>query len=115
MKLLVTIFGCLNGGYMLLDGLFVLVKGRYIGPQKPGPWATIFYKLNINVFKLGPVFVVFGLLWLLWLYSLLTNQSWSYTLGLAISILTLWYLPVGTVFSIIILVTLLAARQKLGI
>ncbi|MBC8051672.1 MAG: hypothetical protein H7Y13_01265, partial [Sphingobacteriaceae bacterium] len=78
MKILITILGLLNGGYMLLDGLVVLFKGKYIGPEKPGPWANLFYKLNIDVFKLGPLFIIFGLFWLIWLYALWTNQNWTY-------------------------------------
>lgn len=54
----------MNGCYMLLDGIFVIIKGKYIGPEKPGPWANLFYKLDFNVFKLGPVFIIFGVLWL---------------------------------------------------
>jgi len=69
-QILISILGLLNGGYMLLDGIFVMMKGKYIDPEKPGPWAELFYKLNIDVFKLGPVFIIFGLLWLTWLYSL---------------------------------------------
>ena len=115
MKILITILGFLNGAYMLLDGLFVMLKGKYIGPEKPGPWATIFYKLKVDVFKLGPLFIIFGLIWLVWLYALWTNQSWTYIFGLFISILTLWYLPVGTLFSLIILTILIFAKQKLGL
>src|SRR5687768_3517977 len=107
MKILILILGFLNGGYMLLDGLFVMMKGKYIGPEKPGPWAELFYKFDINVFKLGPLFIVFGLLWLIWLYGLSTSQNLSYTFGIVISIMTLWYLPVGTIFSLIILLTLI--------
>lgn len=114
MKILITILGLLNGCYMLIDGLYVMVKGKYIGPEKPGPWAEIFYRLNVNVFKLGPLFVAFGLLWLVWLYSLWTNQSWSYFFGIIISILTFWYLPVGTLFSVVILLVLILAKHKLG-
>ncbi len=100
---------------MLLDGIYVLLKGKYIGPEKPGPWANIFYQLQINVFKLGPVFILFGILWLAWLYCLWFNQSIAYTFGITISILTLWYLPVGTIISIIILIVLLTAKKKLGL
>jgi hypothetical protein len=115
MKILITILGLLNGVYMLIDGIFVMVKGKYIGPEKPGPWANIFYKLDVNVFKLGPLFVAFGILWLTWLYGLWTNQGWAYIFGIIISILTFWYLPVGTILSIIVLLVLLTARQKLGL
>ncbi len=115
MKIIISILALLNGGYMLLDGLFVMIKGKYIGPEKPGPWANFFYKLNIDVFKLGPLFIVYGLLWLAWLYGFWTNQSWTYMFGLIISILTLWYLPIGTISSIIIMLTLIFAKQKIGL
>lgn len=115
MKLLITILGFLNGGYMLLDGIFVMIRGKYIGPEKPGPWAEIFYRLNMDVFKLGPLFILFGILWLAWLYSLWANQNWSYVFGMVVCLLTLWYLPVGTLFSIIILMILFFARRKIGL
>lgn len=99
---------------MLLDGIFVIFKGKFIGLGKPGPWANLFYKFNIDVFKLGPLFILFGLLWLTWIYSLWTNQSWSLIYGLILSILTLWYLPIGTIFSIVIITTLFLTKQKLG-
>jgi hypothetical protein len=115
MKILIAILGVLNGGYMLLDGLYVMIKGKYIGPEKPGPWANLFDKLNIDVFKLGPLFILFGLVWLIWLYGLWTHQSWAFLLGIIISVLTLWYLPAGTLFSLIILILLITAKQKLGL
>jgi hypothetical protein len=98
---------------MLVDGIFVMLKGKYIGPEKPGPWANLFYKFGIDVFKLGPLFIIFGLLWLTWLYALWTTQSWAYLFGLMLSVFTLWYLPVGTLFSVIIFIVLTTARSKL--
>lgn len=115
MKIIVTILGMLNGIYMLADGIFVMLKGKYIGPEKPGPWANLFYKINIDVFKLGPVFIFFGLLWLIWLYALWTQQSWAFTLGMVTAIITLWYLPLGTLFSIATIVILLFSKAKLGL
>ena len=100
---------------MLVDGTHVMLKGKYIGPEEPGPWSNLFYKFKADVSNLGPLFIAFGLLWLFWLYSLLTNQSWTYLPGIITCISTLWYLPVGTVFSLIILLILLFAKQKLGL
>lgn len=115
MKILITIIGLINGSYMILDGIFVIIKGKFIGPDKPGPWANLFYKFNIDVFKLGPLFIVYGLLWLTWLYSLWTQQTWSYSFGLLLSLLTLWYLPVGTLFSIVVFAVLYFYKQKIGL
>lgn len=115
MKILITLLGLLNGCYMLLDGIFVMIKGKYIGPEKPGPWAILFYKLDVNVFKLGPLFIIFGLLWLTWIFALWTNHSRAFPFGIVLGFLTLWYLPFGTFFSVIILVVLLAYKQKIGL
>ena len=115
MKILIILLGLLNGGYMLIDGIFVMLKGKYIGPDKPGPWANLFYKFDINVFKLGPLFIIYGLVWVVFVIGLFTNQSWTYILGIVISILSLWYLPVGTLFSLVVLIVLLVSRQKMGL
>ncbi len=115
MKILLLVLAFINGGYMLTDGLYVIFKGKYIGPADPGPWAQAFYSLNINVFKLGPLFIVFGLTWLAFALSVITHQPWAYFLGLTIAILTLWYLPAGTLFSVVALVLLLFFRSKLGV
>ncbi len=107
MKIIITISSLLNGLYMLIDGIYVMIKGKYIGPEKPGPWAGLFEKAGINVFQLGPLFISFGIAWLIFLAAYLTGQSWAYTAGLIISVLTLWYLPVGTILSLIVLLLLI--------
>lgn len=115
MKITITILSLLTGLFMLIDGVFVMINGKYIGPPKPGPWASIFYKFNVDVFKLGPLFIVFGLLWLAFVFAIWTNQSWTFLFGVVVSVLTLWYLPVGTIFSLIVLIFLLTSRTKLGL
>ncbi len=115
MKIFISVLALLNGAFMLIDGIYVMLNGKYIGPEKPGPWSALFEKLNVDVFKLGPLFVVFGILWLTWLFGLWTHRTWAYSFGIIISILTLWYLPVGTIFSLIVLGTLIFARAKLGV
>lgn len=115
MKILTILLGFMNGGFMLIDGIHVLIKGKYIGSEKPGPWANIFSIFKIDVFKLGPLFLIFGIMWLVWVFGLWTDQSWAYIFGIVVSILTLWYLPVGTLFSIIVLAILITAKNKSGI
>jgi len=88
-----------------------LIKRKYIGPEKPGPWAIIFTKVNIDVFKLGALFISFGVAWLLFLIAFLTKQPWAHLLGWVVSILTLWYLPVGTIASLVIFMLLLVMAK----
>ncbi len=115
MKILLTVIASINASYMLLDGIFVIINGKYIGPEKPGPWSNIFEKFNINVFKLGPIFIVFGILWFVFIYGLQTSQSWAYLFGLFLSIATLWYLPIGTLISVISIVLLVVYINKSGL
>ena len=91
---------------MLADGLYVIVVGKYIGPEKPGPWASLIAPIGVDVFKLGPVFVLFGVMWLIFAASFFSEMTWARNLGLVLSILTLWYLPFGTIISVVVLVVL---------
>ena len=114
-KIILSVLGIANGAFMLLDGIHVMRKGKYMGPAKPGPWANIFYKLNINVFKLGPLFVILGLGWFLWIYGLWSPQEGTFIMGILIATLTLWYIKVGTFISILTLVLLFFFRAQLGL
>lgn len=115
MKILLTIIGLINAIYMLIDGIYVMVNGKYIGSDKPGPWSSVFSKLNMDVFKLGPMFVVFGLLWFLFVYALITSQSWTFMYGIILSIATLWYLPFGSLISVGVIISLVIYKEKLGL
>jgi len=112
MKYIVAVLSFLTGGYMLADGIYVMLNGKYIGPPQPGPWAFLFRQLGIDVFKLGPLFIAFGLAWLYFLVRWLKNRP-RYRVGVILSIFTLWYLPVGTLFSVIIFIVLLRMQSRL--
>jgi len=107
MKIALLLMAIIMGGYMLTDGIYVLMKGKYIGPEKPGPWSGIFEKFQVNVFSLGPLFIVFGIAWLVFAAGIGTGQGWARMYGLILSILSLWYLPVGTLLSVITFIILL--------
>jgi hypothetical protein len=107
MKYLTIGLALINGLWMLIDGVYVIANGKYIGPEKPGPWASLISNTGIDVFKLGPVFVSFGVAWLVFVGALVLDASWARKLGMVLSILTLWYLPFGTLISIAVLVSLI--------
>lgn len=111
MKIILCLIALLTGTFMLVDGITVMVKGRYIGPPEPGPWAGLFRAFGINVFSLGPLFLIYGIAWLILVYGTLTNQAWSIRYGLVLAILTLWYLPIGTLMSVIAFILLLLLRR----
>lgn len=113
MKLLLSLLGLLNGGYMLADGLHVLLRGKYIGPEKPGPWSLLFEKSGVDVFRLGPLFILYGGIWLSWIYVLWFRPSWAFAWGMAVAVATLWYMPAGTLVSVVVIGILLLHRRRL--
>ena len=102
----------INGLWMLIDGVYVMLNGKYIGPEKPGPWASILSLTGVDVFKLGPMFIVFGIAWLVFVFGLLSSSSWAFWWGTVVAVLTLWYLPFGTLISAIVIVALLFFRER---
>jgi len=115
MKLFLIIVSFINAGYMLADGIFVLLNGKYIGPEKQGPWASLFSKLNIDAIQLGPLFITYGVLWFLFIYSIQSQQTWASTFGISLAIATLWYLPFGTLISTLTIIMLLFFKENIGL
>ena len=92
---------------MLIDGIYVLMNGKYIGPEKPGPWASVVSVTGVDVFKLGPVFVLYGLAWIAFVILFWSDKPSARAFGIVLSVLSLWYLPFGTLISLIVLIGLL--------
>ena len=107
MKYLTIGLSLINGLWMLIDGIYVTANGKYIGPEKPGPWASLISLTGVDVFKLGPVFILFGVAWLVFGGALRSDATSARTFGVVLSIATLWYLPFGTLISLVVLVALI--------
>jgi hypothetical protein len=114
LKITTAVIALLAGGWMLFDGLHVLLRGRYFGPEKPGPWSVPFARLGMDALRLGPLFVVLGLLWLAFLAALLSGRSWGWYGAVATAVATLWYLPLGTVLSLAYLALLFFGNPRAG-
>jgi hypothetical protein len=110
-KILMTLIALLVGGWMLFDGMHVMLRGKYFGPDKPGPWSGLFTSLGIDPFKLGPLFLAFGVLWIVVLMGLLCGQTWGRYGAIGMAIASLWYLPVGPVLSLVFLVLVFFSRS----
>jgi hypothetical protein len=112
MKYVVLILSLINGLWMLVDGVYVMLNGKFIGPEKLGPWASVLSITGVDVFKLGPMFMIFGLAWLVFVFCLFSNAGWAFWYGAVLAVATVWYLPVGTIISIIVLAGLLLFREN---
>ena len=113
-KLLAALCALFVGGWMLTDGIHCLLRGKYIGPEKPGPWSALFTLFGINPFSVAPPFIALGVAWIVSLIFLviappsLAHAAWIAALIIAIA--SLWYLPVGTVFSAAYILLLIFGR-----
>lgn len=113
-KILVLSVALLVGGWMIFDGIYVLSTGKYFGPEKPGPWSDLVAAAGLDPFRFGVPFITLGVLWLGFAAAMLLGQSWGWYAALVIAVLTLWYLPVGTILSIVYIALLVIFRSRLG-
>jgi len=112
-KIVLSFIAISVGGWMIFDGAHVLITGKYFGPAKPGPWSSLVSAVGLTPFSLGIPFIIFGLLWLFCLAMLYLDHSWAWYGALLVAILTLWYLPLGTAFSLLYIAVLLVFRSRL--
>ena len=101
----------LLGGWMTFDGIHVLATGKYFGPEKPGPWADLVAAVGLDPFALGPVFVLFGLAWLAAFGLIVARHPASRAAATVAAVATLWYLPVGTLLALAVLILLRLPRR----
>ncbi len=108
-----------TGGWMLFDGLHRAITGDYIriGGQL-GPWAGVISRIGVDPMSpsMAGLFVVLGAAWLVALVALFARRPWAWELALIAGLLSLFYLPVGTLFSAVILMCLFlpATRRALA-
>lgn len=115
-RIALSVIATIQACWMIFDGVHVLMRGKYFGPDEPGPWAEIIRFFGVDPFAMGPVFVLLGVLWLIVFVILLfagMPQGASRLYAQMIALLTLFYLPVGTALAVVALF-LLARRSNLA-
>ena len=104
----------INAGYMIVDGVHAFVKGDYITPKSGpgagqlGPWskAVAIAGLDPRSNLVKGIFVLQGIVTLALLACFLTRQPWAGNALKIMAVAGLWYLPIGTIINIIVLVLL---------
>lgn len=113
-KICLLFLSVLNGGWMVFEGMHVIRKGKYFGPEKPGPWSKIVSSIGLDPFSIGPFFVLLGITWFVSIAGLLMSATWGWYALLASAIATLWYIKVGTAISAVVIVLLVIFKIQLG-
>jgi hypothetical protein len=107
----------INGGYMLFDGIHALTTGDYVTPKSGpsagqlGPWSKVILAVGLDPRStlVKSIFVFQGAVTLALLVCFLLRAPWAAKALKIAAIAGLWYLPVGTVVNIIVLVLLFIA------
>ena len=105
--------GLLLGIWMLVDGVHALATGSYIVPSggaydgQLGPWAWALGLMQIDPLGLPAklAFVLLGLIWIVHVRNIAVNKV-IFPAAIALCVLTLWYLPFGTIIAAIELLAL---------
>lgn len=112
------VLALLTGGWMLYDGIRALMTGDFTTPTSGayagqlGPWSGLFTAIRIDprATIIKWLFVLVGALWLVSAAANYAGAAWARNGLLAAAILSLWYLPFGTITSIITIALLFFVR-----
>ncbi len=110
----------IEGGWFAFDGGHALVTGDYVTPGKGqfagqlGPWSKLVSAVGIEPRStlMKSIHLTLGIAWLIVIVCFIFKLPWSWAAMLSCAIAGLWYLPFGTLLSIIqiILLSLPAVR-----
>ena len=110
-KWIVLALALFQGAWLTFDGGRALIVGDYVTPKSGsragqlGPWSQIVSALGINPrggFMKG-VHVLLGIAWLAAVVLLFIRSGTGRCFALGCGVATLWYLPIGTVVSLIVI------------
>src|SRR5262245_13583083 len=120
LKWIILALALFLGGWLTFDGSRALIVRDYVtatsGPRagQLGPWSRIVSAIGLQprgtVVKCLHLFL--GIAWLVALvvFTLHPSPGWWLVLGCAIA--SLWYLPIGTVVSVLVIVLLLTSPVR---
>jgi hypothetical protein len=116
----ITVLVLFTAGWMLFDGTRALIVGDYVTPTtgeyagQLGPWANLVSVVGIEPRStlMKAIFVIYGLITLVICVRYALRLPWAQPALIVTSILGLWYLPFGTITSLIVLFLLLTAKSR---
>lgn len=114
MRRFAVILGMLQGLFMLVDGLHAWITGSYFAPGgQIGPWTHVVAAAGISPLSTAMkcIFVVLGLAYILAAAAFALYQRRA-PLFAVVALLTLWYVPLGTILSAIVLVFIALSRRR---
>ena len=117
---LVAALALLEASWMAFDGIRALIVGSYVTSTtgayagQLGPWSYVVAAVGIppDSTAMKAIFAGYGLAWLFVTGFFLGHRARARTAMLAAAAGSLWYLPIGTLFSALQLALLLFVRRR---
>ncbi len=112
---IVVAFALVEGGWLAFDGGRALVVGDYVTPKSGqyagqlGPWSKLVSAVGVEPRStlIKSIHLILGVVWLTVIVCFARGLPWARTGMLVCAALGLWYLPFGTLLSIIQIVLLM--------
>lgn len=112
---IVIVLALVEGGWFAFDGAHAFARGDYVTPRSGpyagqlGPWSKLVEKVGIppRSTLMKAIHVGLGAAWLVALVAFALGQAWAWKAMLACAVAGLWYLPFGTLLSVIQIALLL--------
>src|SRR5688572_19085110 len=106
---IVVVLGLMQGGWLAFDGSRALIVGDYVTPSSGqyagqlGPWAKLVSALGIEPRStlMKSIHLGLGVLWIVTTACFMLRVPWAWSGMVACAVLSLWYLPFGTLFGMI--------------
>lgn len=120
MKWIVLALALFQGGWLTFDGGRALVVGDYVTPTSGprvgqlGPWSRIVSAIGLEARStfMKCLHVSLGIAWLIGLAVLVMRPASGWWVVLGCGVATLWYLPIGTFVSIVVIVLLMTPQLR---
>ena len=117
---IVVALAFIEGGWLAFDGSHALITGDYVTPStgqyagQLGPWSKIVSAVGIEprstLMKAIPLAI--GAVWIAVVVCFIMRCEWAWWGMFACAIAGLWYLPFGTLMSVIQLALLLTSAVR---
>ena len=112
---IIVVLGLMQGCWLVFDGSRALTVGDYVTPGSGqyagqlGPWAKLVSAIGIDPRStlMKSMHVGLGVLWIVTTACFMLRMPWAWSGMLVCAVLSLWYLPFGTLFGVIQIVLLL--------
>jgi hypothetical protein len=120
LRTIIIILALLQAGWMIFEGARAFVVGDYVTATSGaeagqlGPWAKVVRAAGIEPRSsfMKAIFVIYGLVWIFVIERFTQGLPWTWLAMFIAAIGTLWYLPFGTVSSLIQIALLILLKRS---